>query len=143
MLANRIKSVFLDVSVQVQLVSLSEDEMYYGEQGTKVDHFSPNGNDVFQFPDEMVLALNFVSSSVEDALLPDFIMPNGQSAAQDKSCVELGHIDLEQCLDAFTQLEELAQDDWVRCEKTQKFERSLKKLNIWTLPQRLIIVLKR
>merc|ERR1719460_2212601 len=52
-------------------------------------------------------------------------------------------VTLEQCLDNFERREELAEDDWVTCEKTKKRERSLKKLDIWNSPECLIIHLKR
>lgn len=50
---------------------------------------------------------------------------------------------LQDCLEAFTRREELAEEDWVRCEKTGSIERSLKKLDLWTAPECLIIHLKR
>merc|ERR1719460_1012472 len=52
-------------------------------------------------------------------------------------------VTLEQCLDNFERREELAEDDWVTCEKTKKRERSLKKLDIWNSPECLIVHLKR
>ena len=52
-------------------------------------------------------------------------------------------VSLEDCLDAFTRLEELAQEDWVRCERTGRFERSRKKLDLWTAPDCLLVHLKR
>mmetsp|Transcript_28147 Transcript_28147/g.77717 ORF Transcript_28147/g.77717 Transcript_28147/m.77717 type:complete len:672 (+) Transcript_28147:247-2262(+) len=52
-------------------------------------------------------------------------------------------VTLAQCLDAFTESEELAQEDWVRCEKTQQPERSCKRLEIWSLPECLVVHLKR
>ncbi|CAK0812062.1 unnamed protein product [Prorocentrum cordatum] len=50
---------------------------------------------------------------------------------------------LQDCLEAFTRREELAEEDRVRCEKTGNVERSLKKLDLWTAPECLIIHLKR
>merc|ERR1712187_700578 len=50
---------------------------------------------------------------------------------------------LEQCLEAFTRCEELAQEDWAVCARTQEFERSLKKLDLWSAPKCLIVHLKR
>lgn len=50
---------------------------------------------------------------------------------------------LEQCLEAFTRVEELAQEDWAKCARTQEFERSLNKLDLWSLPNCLVIHLKR
>merc|ERR1712157_359002 len=52
-------------------------------------------------------------------------------------------MNLEQCLNAFQQREELSQEDWVYCPKTKDFEKSLKKLDIWNLPRILVIHLKR
>lgn len=52
-------------------------------------------------------------------------------------------VSLEQCLTAFTVCEELAQEDWAKCSKTQKGERSLKKLDLWSAPECLVIHLKR
>ncbi|CAE7282656.1 Usp8 [Symbiodinium microadriaticum] len=50
---------------------------------------------------------------------------------------------LEDCLDSFSKQEELCQDDWVWCDQTQQRERSLKKIELWTAPECLIIHLKR
>merc|ERR1712232_343099 len=50
---------------------------------------------------------------------------------------------LEACLDSFASPEELAVEDRVRCEKTQQLERSIKKLDVWTAPECLVIHLKR
>lgn len=50
---------------------------------------------------------------------------------------------LQDCLEVFTRREELAEEDRVRCEKTGNVERSLKKLDLWTAPECLIIHLKR
>ncbi|CAE7454305.1 USP8 [Symbiodinium natans] len=50
---------------------------------------------------------------------------------------------LEDCMNAFSKQEELCQDDWVWCDQTQQRERSLKKIELWTAPECLIIHLKR
>jgi len=50
---------------------------------------------------------------------------------------------LEDCLHSFSKQEELCQDDWVWCDQTQQRERSLKKIELWTAPECLIIHLKR
>lgn len=50
---------------------------------------------------------------------------------------------LEHCLSTFTQEEELAEDCRVKCAKTNARERSVKKLDIWTAPECLLIHLKR
>jgi ubiquitin C len=52
-------------------------------------------------------------------------------------------ITLEDCLKNFIRGEELQKEDWVKCEKTDKFERSMKKLDIWSAPDCLIVHLKR
>lgn len=62
----------------------------------------------------------------------------------DPSCSSSIHaIDLAQCLEAFTSREELAQEDWVKSEKTGEVERTTKKLDLWTAPDCLLIHLKR
>eukprot|EP00930_Biecheleria_cincta_P074345 TRINITY_DN61554_c0_g1_i1.p1 TRINITY_DN61554_c0_g1~~TRINITY_DN61554_c0_g1_i1.p1 ORF type:complete len:686 (+),score=136.92 TRINITY_DN61554_c0_g1_i1:42-2099(+) len=63
-------------------------------------------------------------------------------AAQSSSAAS-SEICLEDCLQCFTQREELAEEDWVECEKTKQRERSLKKLDLWNTPECLIIHLKR
>mmetsp|Transcript_73040 Transcript_73040/g.171274 ORF Transcript_73040/g.171274 Transcript_73040/m.171274 type:complete len:760 (+) Transcript_73040:54-2333(+) len=50
---------------------------------------------------------------------------------------------LEDCLQAFSKEEELCTDDWVWCDQTQQRERSMKKIEIWSAPECLIIHLKR
>merc|ERR1719183_2528004 len=50
---------------------------------------------------------------------------------------------LQECLDLFTQSEELDSDDWVVCPKTKQPERTMKKLDMWNAPECLIIHLKR
>jgi ubiquitin carboxyl-terminal hydrolase 4/11/15 len=50
---------------------------------------------------------------------------------------------LEQCLEVFTRCEELAQEDWATSSRTQEFERSLKRLDLWSAPMCLVIHLKR
>lgn len=53
------------------------------------------------------------------------------------------YVKLEECLTAFTICEELAQEDWATCSKTQKGERSVKKLDLWSAPECLVVHLKR
>jgi ubiquitin carboxyl-terminal hydrolase 4/11/15 len=52
-------------------------------------------------------------------------------------------VTLEDCLRNFTRLEELQKEDWVKCEKTDSVELSMKKLDIWSAPDCLIVHLKR
>eukprot|EP00440_Ansanella_granifera_P022903 gb/GFBE01024873.1/.p1 GENE.gb/GFBE01024873.1/~~gb/GFBE01024873.1/.p1 ORF type:complete len:458 (+),score=84.97 gb/GFBE01024873.1/:1-1374(+) len=66
-----------------------------------------------------------------------------ESSGSSASLSESAEVDLMQCLDLFTKKEELEEDDWVECEKTKQRERSLKKLDMWSAPECLIIHLKR
>lgn len=50
---------------------------------------------------------------------------------------------LEACLDSYQRCEALGQDDWVHCKKTSKVERTLKELALWSVPEVLIVHLKR
>jgi len=52
-------------------------------------------------------------------------------------------VHVEECLELFTRREDLDQRDWVWCDDTRRYERSLKSLRIETLPECLIIHLKR
>uniref|UniRef100_H2ZLN2 ubiquitinyl hydrolase 1 n=1 Tax=Ciona savignyi TaxID=51511 RepID=H2ZLN2_CIOSA len=55
----------------------------------------------------------------------------------------LDHIDLKQCLRAFTTEEELGKDELYHCGKCKTMQLAKKKLDIWRLPPTLIIHLKR
>merc|ERR1712013_635211 len=55
----------------------------------------------------------------------------------------MGSLDLEDCLEEFTRSEELEREDWVKCDKTGEVERTVKRLDVWSLPDCLIIHLKR
>ncbi|RCN31654.1 hypothetical protein ANCCAN_22553 [Ancylostoma caninum] len=48
-----------------------------------------------------------------------------------------------ECIDLFTKQEQLGEEDSWYCPKCKKHERATKKLDLWNLPQILIIHLKR
>ncbi|WKY05989.1 hypothetical protein Q1695_006301 [Nippostrongylus brasiliensis] len=52
-------------------------------------------------------------------------------------------IHLMECIDLFTKQEQLGEEDSWYCPKCKKHERATKKLDLWNLPQILIIHLKR
>ncbi|VDO42247.1 unnamed protein product [Haemonchus placei] len=52
-------------------------------------------------------------------------------------------IHLMECIDLFTKQEQLGEEDSWYCPKCKKHERASKKLDLWNLPQILIIHLKR
>jgi len=55
----------------------------------------------------------------------------------------VGAVPLSSCLDAFTEEEILTQDNAWYCSKCGKFQRASKKIDLWRLPDLLIIHLKR
>uniref|UniRef100_H2ZLM9 Ubiquitin carboxyl-terminal hydrolase 32 n=1 Tax=Ciona savignyi TaxID=51511 RepID=H2ZLM9_CIOSA len=75
--------------------------------------------------------------------------PSAEREVTDDSSVEEGHrgvqqhIDLKQCLRAFTTEEELGKDELYHCGKCKTMQLAKKKLDIWRLPPTLIIHLKR
>ncbi|XP_067931745.1 ubiquitin carboxyl-terminal hydrolase 32-like isoform X2 [Watersipora subatra] len=52
-------------------------------------------------------------------------------------------LDIQQCLKAFTKEEQLAEDELYFCSKCKEHRRATKKLELWRLPNILIIHLKR
>eukprot|EP00928_Gymnodinium_smaydae_P030946 TRINITY_DN22869_c0_g1_i1.p1 TRINITY_DN22869_c0_g1~~TRINITY_DN22869_c0_g1_i1.p1 ORF type:complete len:944 (+),score=202.04 TRINITY_DN22869_c0_g1_i1:27-2834(+) len=89
------------------------------------------------------LSINFLGldkPEEQEALFPE-VADNGSSS----TAIPGGGltVQLTQCLDTFTRREELAQEDWVRCSKTGEHERSTKKLDLWTVPDCLLVHLKR
>mmetsp|Transcript_26533 Transcript_26533/g.61941 ORF Transcript_26533/g.61941 Transcript_26533/m.61941 type:complete len:1205 (+) Transcript_26533:50-3664(+) len=98
------------------------------------DHLPEGG--VFKLEQQDSLCLNFLNGKFTSDALP---------AAVDASANGKGSADvtLERCLDNFSSCEELSQDDWVYCRQTKNFEKSLKKLDIWSVPEFLIVHLKR
>jgi len=66
---------------------------------------------------------------------------HGSVAASRKSATE--PITLAKCLEAFTQEEELGQEDKIYCSSCKTHQMVTKKLQIWRLPPVLIIHLKR
>merc|ERR1712194_382440 len=78
-------------------------------------------------------------SSIPNLPVPEEAPPGSALA----SCPAAASLTLEQCLERFTRQEELDREDWVKCEKTQDIERSLKRMDIWSAPDHLIVHLKR
>lgn len=97
---------------------------------------------VFRFRSGEVLNLNFLDldAAGKEVALPEVIVEEGCAAA---SAGGEGGVSLEQCLDSYHLCEELSKDDWAWCRKTEQFERTLKRLQIWSVPQVLVVHLKR
>jgi len=117
-------------------VSLTTTSAYGSDEGTPL-----YTDRTFRLSMGDALALNF--KDVDTSVMLPSAVSAGDSAAGAVSSSSSSDLKLSQCLDAFQRTEELAQEDWVYCRKTAEFERSLKKLDIWNLPQCLIIHLKR
>mmetsp|Transcript_99083 Transcript_99083/g.317845 ORF Transcript_99083/g.317845 Transcript_99083/m.317845 type:complete len:842 (-) Transcript_99083:58-2583(-) len=126
-------------------------EKYFGASAgelkismTSVGLFSADeGNDlvaegVFELSSSEALSINFLD--LHEVLPSAPPPPEPAAMAGPRPDME---VDLQQCLDAFTREEELAQDDWVKCSRTGSIERSVTKLDIWTAPECLLIHLKR
>jgi len=95
-----------------------------------------------QFPDVEYASVKFDPMMYLSLPIPK--LPRNYSADDDtENSAKDSAVSLEHCLDAFSRQEELSREDWVRCEKTNQEERTLKKMDIWTPPQCLIIFLKR
>lgn len=77
----------------------------------------------------------------ESASLPG--APPKENAEAGGGGSSFSKVRLEQCLEVFTRCEELAQEDWATSSRTQEFERSLKKLDLWSAPMCLVVHLKR
>jgi len=126
-IARRIQSYFGIDSSPVSLTVIGHSDGSEGESfGPDEELFHPTSRDLalnFDLEGEAGTAVQLPPSSSDD------------SAPQQLS--------LTQCLDAFSRSEELCREDWVHCKKTKGFERSLKKLDIWTSPQCLVVHLKR
>lgn len=142
--ANRFKQFFgnaeLQTSLTISLMSSSEEGSPLEAENNfllnSVDQFTLNFHDLEDFLQSQRGAEDTVLRELpkpEEAQAGSAIAPN--PAEQETT--------LEQCLEAFQKREELAKEDWVTCDKTKSVERSLKKLDIWSLPDCLIVHLKR
>jgi len=119
-------------------VSLTVTSTYASDEGTSLPETG-----IFQLAIGEVLSLNFLgleTTTGKESLLPTPVAKGGNDGSDDDVVIE---VSLEQCLETFSQTEELSQDDWVYCRKTAAFEKSLKKMEIWTTPEILIMHLKR
>eukprot|EP00425_Heterocapsa_triquetra_P047038 CAMPEP_0195074464 /NCGR_PEP_ID=MMETSP0448-20130528/17561_1 /TAXON_ID=66468 /ORGANISM="Heterocapsa triquestra, Strain CCMP 448" /LENGTH=835 /DNA_ID=CAMNT_0040106721 /DNA_START=33 /DNA_END=2540 /DNA_ORIENTATION=+ len=106
------------------------------------DEGTPLGEDSeFQADDRQSLMLNFLGLDAAGAR--ETAVPEPDLEATNGKPREELQVTLEDCLNAFTRREELAPEDWVRCSTTGRAERSLKKLDIWTVPDCLLVHLKR
>jgi len=142
--ASRFKTFFGNSDLQV---TLTIGNMYSRVEGAALS----SEGDLFQVNTGEQLCLNFhdldtlLADSSSDQAIPKLpqpeAAPTGTALAGPKPD-EL-EVKLEQCLDSFQECEELAQEEWVTCEKTKQVERSQKKLDIWNSPDCLIIHLKR
>jgi len=54
-----------------------------------------------------------------------------------------GAVPLIDCMQKFTQVEQLGEDDAWYCSKCKEFQQATKKMDVWTLPEVLIIIIKR
>jgi ubiquitin carboxyl-terminal hydrolase 4/11/15 len=147
--ADRLKNFFRNPELQTSVTICRGS--YDTSEGAA---FATEG--AFQVDSGSQLCLNFLdydtissaASSTQDASSTDAQkLPEPEEAPQTcalSPATSSGtRITLEDCLRNFTRGEELQQEDWVKCEKTDKFERSLKKLDIWSAPDCLIVHLKR
>jgi hypothetical protein len=87
------------------------------------------------------ISLNFLLPA--EVSLLEVGYPATLEVGQPRAGTKEAPVRLEQCLEAFTRCEELAQEDWATCARTQEFERSLKKLDLWSAPRCLVVHLKR
>jgi len=67
----------------------------------------------------------------------DFEVASGESISSDKN------IDLEECLDSFTNVEQLGPNDTWYCSNCQALKQAFKKFDVWSVPPILIIHMKR
>jgi ubiquitin carboxyl-terminal hydrolase 4/11/15 len=89
------------------------------------------------------LAWPEVGESAREATSSSGSPPKENAEAAGSGCSSWNKVRLEQCLEVFTRCEELGQEDWARSSRTQEFERSLKKLDLWSAPMCLVVHLKR
>jgi len=119
-------------------VSLTVTAAYSTDEGTAL----PTSG-IFKLCTADALSLNFLDLDTAGLMpLPEAAAGPGEAKGAGASG-SAAQVQLRQCIDAFQQCEELSQDDWVYCRKTQDFERSTKKLDIWSAPKILIVHLKR
>jgi ubiquitin carboxyl-terminal hydrolase 4/11/15 len=146
--ADRLKTFFGNSELQV---SLTATELFGAGEGVG---FNTDG--IYQANPRSQLNLNFLDldppysaiNPQDDALRPSLPkLPEPEEAAPGSALASASpastSLTLEQCLERFTREEELAREDWVRCERTKDVERSLKKMDIWSAPDYLIVHLKR
>ncbi|EJD07703.1 UCH-domain-containing protein [Fomitiporia mediterranea MF3/22] len=69
---------------------------------------------------------------------PEFKEMQEASAARSKKCITLND-----CLDEFTREEELGEEDLWYCSKCKKHQPATKKFDLWTIPDILVVHLKR
>ncbi|CAJ1425880.1 unnamed protein product [Effrenium voratum] len=103
--------------------------------------------DIFQFKVRSEITFydseSAPSTKFEPMVYLSLPLDGSEDVASTSSAPPRAELCLEHCLRAFSRKEELAQEDWVYSEKTKQCERSLKKLDIWSAPDCLIVHLKR
>eukprot|EP00929_Paragymnodinium_shiwhaense_P046729 TRINITY_DN23778_c0_g1_i1.p1 TRINITY_DN23778_c0_g1~~TRINITY_DN23778_c0_g1_i1.p1 ORF type:complete len:864 (-),score=128.04 TRINITY_DN23778_c0_g1_i1:132-2654(-) len=117
-------------------VSITKTRLYDSSEGTAMEEDSDWTLGSFE-----AFSINFSSKDGTDNLpaLPEAAQQQSAENDADSSL----QVSLCQCLDAFTRCEELAKEDWAICTKTKQPERSLKKIDIWSAPECLVVHLKR
>jgi ubiquitin carboxyl-terminal hydrolase 4/11/15 len=90
---------------------------------------------------EVYLAINF-STEVKNRLFDDeamekFKVPREQKPGRKANC------SLGDCLDLFTKTEKLSHDDPWYCKKCKEHQQASKKLDLWKMPEILVVHLKR
>lgn len=94
--------------------------------------FSPDHNKM-----ELVLSLQYSKFAEDDnnfIEVEESLMENP---------VESGTVGIDQCFDEFSKEEQLGEDDAWYCPKCKKHQQATKKLELWKLPNILVVHLKR
>ncbi|KAK6747517.1 hypothetical protein RB195_000614 [Necator americanus] len=150
-LANRILPFISDTFMKSPLeLCLCEDDSRNGEERERYKLFIMHNGNAVPFPeapDEPVawpsgLPTHTVVFQWRDPQL--FNLYKGSDLIdREVSVSSRKDIHLMECIDLFTKQEQLGEEDSWYCPKCKKHERATKKLDLWSLPQILIIHLKR
>lgn len=124
-----IGSIINDYDKQIHKAHEAWAIHYKNRHSTILDIFSGQLRTKMICPD---LECNFISYKYDPLMVFDISIPNSISVG-----------DLYQCLDHYIQPEELSKDNMLLCEKCKKKQQTQLVRSIWTLPNILIIVLKR
>nr|CDS15967.1 ubiquitin carboxyl terminal hydrolase 4 [Echinococcus granulosus] len=120
------KDLILAVKVELSSISAKYGEMFERFANLEKLKFSPD-SEVFDLNDESCILIGLPESLG--------IELNGSPARLD--------IKLDDCIDLFLASEQLGDQDLWYCKKCQQHRQAFKKFDIWSLPQVLVIHLKR